>query len=134
MRPDCGSASATAGRLPHLHDGGLEEPEPDDVPARTGQGDPVADAEGVTAQDHEVGGEGGDDLRQGKCQADDSSPAPAVMSVVGITQIDSSPRTAMTVATTWMPCRAQNRRGFPTSGQDPAGHRDGGSAPLAPRG
>jgi len=45
------------GGLSHLHDRGLEESEANDVSAYAAQRDPVADAEGVAAEDHEVGGQ-----------------------------------------------------------------------------
>lgn len=47
--------------LAHLHDGRLHEPQRDDVAADAPHDDPVADAEGVAAEDDDVGGEGGDD-------------------------------------------------------------------------
>ncbi len=43
-----------------------------------------------------------------------TSPTPVLRSVSGVTQIDTTPSSSTTAATTWMPWRVQNRRGSAT--------------------
>ena len=69
MHPHRRVGALHAGRLTHLHDGGLDEAQAHHVTPHATHRNAVAHGEGVAAQDHEIPGDGGHHLLQREGEA-----------------------------------------------------------------